>query len=67
MNMVDSALETLGDELQNTCITKILVALMGDSGGQKVPSISKFLNTKKVNDQFECLSVKKGLNVVLRL
>ena len=46
MNMVDSALETLGDELQNTCITKILVALMGDSGGQKVPPIPKFLRSR---------------------
>ena len=49
MNMVDSALETLGDELQTTCITKILVALMKDSGGQKVPPISKFLLSKTVS------------------
>ena len=44
MKMVDSALETLGDDVQNTFIEKILAALVRDSGGQKVPPIPKFLN-----------------------
>ena len=46
MKMVDSALETLGDDVQNTCIDKILAALVRDSGGQKVTPIPKFLNGK---------------------
>ena len=43
MNIADSALETLGHGLQNTCINKMLAALVRDSGGQKVPPILKFL------------------------
>ena len=46
MKMVDSALETLGNDVQNTCIEKILAALVRDSGGQKVPPIPKFLKFK---------------------
>ena len=43
MDMVDSALETLSDDLCSTCIRKILVALVKDSGGQKVTPILKLL------------------------